>query len=345
MPRALHGRRRLGALITDAWKPQINGVVTVYEAIVRELDKKGIEVMIIHPGLFTTVPMPMYSEIQLAVLPNRRLKALIEENAPEAIHIATEGPLGMAARAFCKKRAIPFTTAYHTHFHLHSEARYQLSPTAMIYSIQKRFHSASARTMVATASLRDELAQKGFEHLALWPLGVDTHLFTRNDKTPIKKPGGPVFAYMGRVAPEKNVEEFLALDLPGTKLVIGDGPSRASLEATYGSTAEFVGYQQGQNLVDWLSVVDALVFPSRTETFGLSIVEALACGIPVVAHDCMGPRDIITDGVEGYLSEDLASVAEKALSLSPQKCRAKAMQFTWEKSAERFVANLASIHS
>jgi len=249
----------------------------------------------------------------------------------------------MAARSFCVKHSIPFTTAYHTNFHLHSKARYQLSPTAIIYSAQQKFHSAATHTLVATETLRRELEKKGFEHLAIWPLGVDSKLFTRNTKTPIKKPRGPVFAYMGRVAPEKNIEEFLTLDLPGTKLVIGDGPSRSELEATYGTRVQFVGYQQKQDLVDWLSVVDVLVFPSRTETFGLVVLEALACGIPVVAHDCMGPRDIITNGVDGYLSDDLADAAQKALTLSKDACRKKALAFTWEKSAESFLSHLVPI--
>ena len=329
------------AIITDAWHPQVNGVVTTYARIISLLEKRGYDASVIHPGLFRTIPLPFYPEIRLALFPRRRLKKMLDELSPEAIHIAVEGPLGVAARALCTRRGIPFTTAYHTHFQLHIEARVRgtfLTPAA--YAILRWFHGGANTTMVATKSLKTELEKHGLKHLVLWPLGVDTELFKRNPAPPLPQLRKPVFMYFGRLAVEKSPEEFLALDLPGTKLVIGDGPDRAQLEKRYGASAVFTGYKRGQELVDWLSLSDVFVFPSRSETFGLVVLEALACGVPVVAHDVMGPRDIITEGVDGYLSEDLGKAAQDALSLDPAHCRETAERYSWKRSADAFVQNL-----
>jgi glycosyltransferase involved in cell wall biosynthesis len=296
-------------------------------------------VVVIHPGLFRSVPLPWYPEIRLAVFPWRSLRRMLLRETPDYVHIATEGPLGWSARALCRRYGWPFTSSYHTHFHLYAHARIRplLWP---VRTLLRAFHRAAARTMVATPNLKRELVANGFSNMALWPLGVDAGLFVRRPvlcNPPLPK---PVFAFLGRLAPEKSPEEFLKLDLPGTKLVIGDGPERARLEARFGTQALFIGYQYGQELVDWLSGCDVMVFPSRTDTFGLVIIEALACGIPVAAHDVMGPRDIIENGVDGTLAEDLRAATLACLSLDRGKCREKALRYSWEASAQAFKRNL-----
>ncbi len=326
--------------VTDAWKPQVNGVVRVLDAHVRFLKAGGYDVMLIEPGQFMTLPLPFYPEIRLALLPRRHVARMIEELQPDAIHITTEGPLGWAARSVCRARGIPFTTWYHSHFQLYIDLRLRglLWP---VLAALRRFHFAAVRTMVSTESLKRELESVGYTNVVVVPLGVDVDLFTRNPNPPLPPLPAPVFLFFSRLAPEKNPEEFLTLDLPGTKLVIGDGPSRAKLEARYGKKNMFVGYKHGQELVDWISLADVFVFPSRTETFGLVSLEALACGIPVAAHNVMGPRDIITEGKDGYLSDNLQEAALKCLSLSRDNCRAKAEQYSWEHATDMFIHNLA----
>ncbi|MHB8710008.1 MAG: glycosyltransferase family 4 protein [Minisyncoccota bacterium] len=330
-------------LVTDAWAPQVNGAVRVLDALLPLVEARGYEVTVIEPGQFTTMPMPFYPEIRLALFPRRRIGKVIDELQPDAVCLVTEGPLGWAARAACRKRGIPFTTWYHSHFQLYVDIRLRglLRP---IYALIRRFHSVAARTMVSTESLKRELESTGFKNMVIMPLGVDTKLFTRNMASPLPPLSKPVFVYFSRLAPEKSPEEFLKLDLPGTKLVIGDGPDRGKLEKKYGKKNKFVGYKHGQELVDWLSLADVFIFPSRTETFGLVVLEALACGIPVAAHDVMGPRDIITNGKDGYLGEDLRDAALKCLDLSRDTCRAKALQYSWERSAEAFIKNLVPVH-
>lgn len=326
-------------LVSDTWAPQINGVVRAQDALIRELESRGHEVVVIEPGQFTTIPLPMYPEIRLALFSRRRIAARIEETRPDAVHIMVEGPLGWAARSVCIERGIPFTTWYHTHLQLYVNIRLHglLRP---IYALMRRFHSAAVRTMVSTESLKRELESTGFKNIVVVPLGVDTAFFTRNPAPSIPALPKPVFLYLSRLAPEKSPEEFLKLDLPGTKLVIGDGPDRKRLEKKYGETNKFIGYKRGQELVDWLSLADVFVFPSRTETFGLVTLEALACGVPVAAHDVMGPRDIITPGKDGFLGEDLRDAALKCLALSPADCRATALRYSWRHSADAFIKNL-----
>lgn len=326
-------------LVTDAWAPQVNGVVRVQDAYISSLSAHGYEVVVIEPGQFKTIPMPMYPEIRLALFPRRRIEKVIEELQPDAIHLMTEGPLGWAARSVCMEHGIPFTTWYHSHFQLYVNIRLRglLRP---IYALLRRFHSTAIRTFVSTESLKKELESTGFKNVTIVPLGVDVELFVRNPAPPFPQLPKPVFVFFSRLAPEKSPEEFLKLDLPGTKLVIGDGPNRMTLEATYGKKNKFVGYKRGVELVDWLSLADVFVFPSRTETFGLVVLEALACGIPVAAHDVMGPRNIIEEGKDGYLSDDLREAALKCLELSSEDCRAKAQLYSWEHSADAFLQNL-----
>lgn len=329
-------------LVTDAWTPQVNGVPRVLDAHIKALKERGYEVSVIEPNQFTTIPLPMYPEIRLALFARRRVAEMIEKLHPDAIHIVTEGPLGWAVRSVCIKNGIQFTTWYHTKFQLYVDVRLHglLGP---IYSLMRRFHSKAVRTMVSTEGLKSELEAEGFKNVVVVPLGVDIEQFVRNPYPSLPSLPKPIFVYFSRLAPEKSPEEFLKLKLSGTKLVIGDGPDRKKLEEKYGRENKFVGYKRGQELVDWLSLCDVFIFPSRTETFGLVVLEALACGIPVAAHSVMGPRDIITEGKDGYLSENLAEAAMKCLALSRDDCRAKALQYSWEHSADEFIKNLQFI--
>lgn len=330
-------------LVTDAWAPQVNGVVRVQNAHIASLKARGYEVIVIEPGQFRTIPMPWYPDIRLALFARRRIARMIDEVQPDAIHLMTEGPLGWAARSVCMKKKIPFTSWYHSHFQLYVDIRLRglLRP---ILALLRRFHSSAVRTMVSTNSLKRELEAVGYRNIAIVPLGVDVGHFVRNPSPPLPALPKPVFVYFSRLDPEKNPEEFLQLELPGTKLVIGDSLDKARLEARYGTTNKFVGYKHGQELVDWLSLADVFVFPSRTETFGLVVVEALACGLPVAAHSVMGPRDIVTEGKDGYLNDNLHEAALKCLKLSRDDCRAKALQYSWEHSADAFIKHLVPTH-
>lgn len=340
-----NGVKKKILFVTDVWPPLLNGVVRVQDALITRLNDLGHEVAVIQPAQFFTIPTPTYPEIRFALFARRRMKRLIRDAHADAVHIMTEGPLGWAAHSVCVDKKIPFTTWYHTQFHHYVDIRLRglLHP---IYWLLRRFHASAVRTMVSTESLKRQLLSAGFRNnIAIVPLGVDVDLFMRNPAPPLPRLTKPVFVYFGRLAPEKSPEEFLKLDLPGTKLVIGDGPERTRLEETYGKKNIFVGYKQGHELVNWLSLCDVFVFPSRTETFGLVVVEALACGLPVAAHDVMGPQDIITEGKEGYLSEDLREAALKCLTLSREDCRAKALAYSWEHSAEAFLQSLFFIRS
>lgn len=324
--------------ITDTWAPQVNGVVRVLTTLVGLLKARGYDIAIVEPGQFATVPLPGYPEIRLALFPRARIAEKLEEFQPDAVHIMTEGPLGFAARALCVKKRIPFTTSYHTHFALYTHARAIGMFMRPVYWYLKRFHRKGVATIVSTESLKEELEAAGFrKNMIVVPLGVATEHFVRNPSPALPILPAPVFLFFGRLAPEKSPEEFLKLDLPGTKLVIGDGPERHRLEKKYGKRNLFVGYKHGQELVDWLSLSDVLVFPSRTDTFGLVVLEALSCGIPVAAHDVMGPHDILTHGKDGFLGEDLREVALACLELDPADCRNKALQYSWEHSAEAFL--------
>ena len=327
-------------IITDAWEPQVNGVVVVLQHLISALERAGHHVTIIHPGLFRFhVPMPTYPEIKLALCSRRRMRALIAASQPDHIHITTEGTLGFVARAACVRDGRIFTTSYETQFPLYADLRIRgLSRPS--YRFLRWFHSAAQKTMVPTESIRTLLEAHGFRNLAIWPRGVDTNVF-KPATCSIEGLARPCFVYFGRIAVEKNVEEFLALDLPGSKLVIGDGPDRQKLEARYGKSARFIGYKAGQELVDMISCGDVFVCPSYTETFGLTIVEALACGVPVAAHEAPGPRDILTPGVDGVISSDLKAAAMACLTLSKDACRQKALHYSWERSASIFEQNIA----
>jgi glycosyltransferase involved in cell wall biosynthesis len=262
---------------------------------------------------------------------------LIEEFDPGAVHIATEGPLGQAARAWCIRRGRPFSTAYHTRFPEYIRARTGM-PLALTYAIMRRFHARSASIMVATASIQAELERRGFRNINRWSRGVDTALFRPRDRSFLDVPR-PIHLYVGRVAVEKNVEAFLGLDLPGTKLVVGDGPQLPALKQRYPGV-RFAGARFGEDLARHYAAADVFVFPSRTDTFGLVLLEALASGVPVAAYPVAGPRDVVGGSDAGVLDEDLGAAARRALTIPRERCRAYAMGFSWERSRDQFLANL-----
>jgi glycosyltransferase involved in cell wall biosynthesis len=326
------------AIVTDAWRPQTNGVVKTLSTTADGLRALGHDVTVIEPNQFKTFPCPTYPEIRLAWLPYGRLSSLLEDFGPDAIHIATEGTLGGAARKWCLRRGFPFTTSYHTQFPEYVRARVPI-PLAVSYAHLRRFHSAAARTMVATPAMQRLLESRGFRNIVRWTRGVDVGLFKPRDKKYLDLPR-PIAMYVGRVAVEKNIEAFLKLDLPGTKVVVGDGPARAELEKKY-PAAKFVGYKYGEELASHVAASDVFVFPSRTDTFGLVLLEAMACGVPVAAYPVTGPIDVVTQGVTGELNEDLRAAALAALKLDPQQCRAYALANTWENATRQFLSQLA----
>jgi glycosyltransferase involved in cell wall biosynthesis len=328
------------ALITDAWPPQVNGVVRTLQRTRHELEQLGHRVEVISPDLFRTIPCPTYPEIRLALFPGPSMRRRLETFEPEAIHIATEGPLGRAARAWCLKRRMPFTTAYHTRFPEYVAARFAV-PLDWTYGMMRRFHAPAARVMVATPSIAADLVARGFRNVGRWSRGVDLELFRPDAPAALDLPR-PIHVYVGRVAVEKNIGAFLALDLPGSKVVIGDGPQRAALQARH-PDAHFLGAKFGADLARHVAAGDVFVFPSLTDTFGLVLLEALACGLPVAAFPVEGPKDVIRDGEVGALDWDLKRAIERALGLPRAACRAYAGQFTWEAATRQFLANLAPV--
>lgn len=325
-------------LATDAWTPQINGVVRTYQRLGRELRLIGSELVVLGPENFRCVPCPSYPEIGLALPDRKHCATLIDAAKADAIHIATEGPVGWMARAYCRRRGLPFTTSFHTRFADYVSARWPV-PEAWVYAVQKRFHKRSAGVMVATESLAADLGHRGFERLLPWTRGVDTALFHPSSVRLFGE--GPVFLYAGRVAVEKNIEAFLRLDLPGVKVVVGDGPQLAELSARY-PDAIFTGVREGQDLADCYASADVFVFPSVTDTFGMVMLEAMACGVPVAAFPAIGPRDLVTPGVSGVLGEDLRAAALAARDLDRTRVRKAALAFTWEAAARLFLANIES---
>jgi glycosyltransferase involved in cell wall biosynthesis len=326
------------ALVSDAWLPQVNGVVRTLTALISELERRGHGVAPITPALFRTLPCPTYPEIRLALRPGRRVAALLEDARPDAIHITTEGPLGMAARRHCLARGYGFTTAFHTRFPEYVAARFAIPP-ALSYALMRRFHAPSKGVMVATETVRRELAVRGFDNLRRWSRGVDPTLYDPTLRGDFDGLPRPIFLSVGRVAVEKNLAEFLKLDLPGSKVVIGDGPMRKQLKRRHPET-HFLGNREGRELARLYVSADVFVFPSRTDTFGLVLLEALASGLPVAAYPVPGPLDVIGDSNAGVLNADLRLAAIAALGISRERCRAHALRYTWSASADQFVANL-----
>lgn len=324
-------------IVTDAWHPQINGVVTTLSKTAATLTKWGHEVLTITPNGFTTLPCPTYPEIRLSLIRPGRIRRMLEGFSPDAIHIATEGPLGWAARAACRRLGLYFTTSYHTRFPEYVRLRFPI-PLRLSYALVLSFHRAAKRTMVAPTLIK-ELRKKSFSNLVLWSRGVDTELFRPRSKDRLAGER-PHFIYVGRVAVEKNLTAFLDLPLPGSKHVIGDGPALAALKKTYPGV-NFTGAKHGEDLSCHMASADVFVFPSLTDTFGVVLLEAMACGVPVAAYQVTGPEYLITDGVNGALDSDLYAAATRALDLSPASCRAFARGFSWEACTRQFVDNLA----
>ena len=327
-------------IATDAWHPQVNGVVRTLTSLKRSASGLGVEVDFLTPDGFPSLPVPTYPGLRVA-LPNRReIARRIEAAAPDAIHIATEGPIGWATWSYCRRQRLAFTTSYTTRFPEYIAVR-SIVPASVTYAVLRRFHSAAAMTMVATNSLYDELAARGFRKLGFWGRGVDTELFNPSHPLELDLPR-PIFMAMGRVAVEKNIEAFLSLDLPGCKVVVGDGPQKSVLEHKYPGV-RFLGEKTGADLTAHLAAADVFVFPSRTDTFGVVQLEALACGTPVAAFPVTGPLDVIADHPVGALDEDLRSACLRALNVSRDACRDFALERSWENSARQFIGNLSAL--
>ncbi|MFI4860106.1 MAG: glycosyltransferase family 4 protein [Phycisphaerales bacterium JB063] len=330
-------------LVTDAWAPQVNGVVRTWEHVTREMRAAGHTTEVIHPGLMRTVGAPRYPEIRLSILPGRRTRAMIQRYRPDAVHIATEGPIGMAARRYCVKRNLPFTTSYHTQFPLYLR-RYFGVPTAISYRFIRWFHGKAQHTLVPTQRVGEELNANGLRNVVVWSRGVDIALFHpgHTPPAPLADLPRPIFVYAGRVAIEKNISAFLELDLPGSKLVIGDGPARNTLEKQH-PDAHFVGYQFGEQLASHYAAGDVFVFPSRTDTFGVVMLEANAAGLPVAAYPVTGPIDVVQQGQTGYVCKDLRTACLEALKLEPGPCVAYAKRNSWARCAQTVIDHLATI--
>jgi glycosyltransferase involved in cell wall biosynthesis len=332
-------------LATDAWEPQVNGVVRTLTRVVGELRAMGHTVDVVSPDQFPTFPLPTYPEIKLALGAYEPVQERFKLFEPEAIHIATEGPIGLAARRICTEWKLPFTTSYHTRFPEYVSARLPL-PLAAGYSYMRWFHKPSGRLMVATPTMRDELVRHGFRNLSAWSRGVDTIQFhPRRPDEPDLFEGlaRPVFLNVGRVAVEKNIEAFAKLDLPGTKVVIGDGPAREELAEKY-PDVKFLGAKFGDELAAYFACADVFCFPSLTDTFGLVILEAMAAGVPVAGFNAPGPADIIPGSGAGALAPDqengLAEACLEALKCDRAVVRAFAEKFSWRACAEEFFKNL-----
>ena len=328
------------AIITDSWLPLTNGVVTTLTTLIPVLKARGHLVEVIYPRLFPTLPCPSYPEIRLALCFSGRLAARLDAFGPEAIHLMIEGPLGLAGRHFCVKRRLPFTTSFTTRFPEYIRARYPIPITAT-YRLMRWFHGGATRTTVATSSLKRELEARGFKNLAYFSRGVDLELFKPGPKDVVSLPR-PLCLYAGRVAVEKNLQAFLDLPLPGSKMVIGHGPARPGLRQKY-PEVHFLGWKTGQELAQLMAAADVFVFPSLTDTFGVVMLEAMACGVPVAAFPVTGPRDVVVHGETGWLDSNLRVAVEKALEVDPERCRRHAIQDSWEKCCDQFEAALARV--
>lgn len=332
------------AIVSDAWFPQMNGVVRTLSTTVELLRRQGYEVTVISPDQFRSMPCPTYPEIRLALSWPGSVGRQLARLAPDAIHIATEGPLGLAARKYCLRKKVPFTTAYHTQFPDYVARRTGL-PASTFWPYIRWFHGPASAVMVATESIRKELRGQGLDHLHHWSRGVDLDCFAPDAPRPPEYATleGPILLYVGRIAVEKNIEAFLECSYPGNKVVVGDGPARAALEAKY-PEARFLGRKSGRDLAGCYAGADVFVFPSRTDTFGLVMIEALACGTPVAAYPVPGPIDIVTDKV-GALSEDLDRAIAAALFSKRADCAAYGAEFSWEAATAQFLSGLRAFEA
>lgn len=335
------------ALITDAWQPQVNGVVTTLVELVRALGAAGHEVHVIHPGQFRTRPCPGYAGIDLAVRPARQMAQQLDALQPQAVHIATEGPLGWAARAHCRKRGWRFTTAFHTKFPEILYAALKV-PLSWGYALFRHFHKPSAGVMVPTHGVLRMLEKRGFRNLRTWTHGVDTTLFQMHEQPQVYEPMGvlprPVALFVGRVSYEKNIEAFLQLDFPGTKVVCGVGPLEAQLRERFPGV-RWLGLLPRDELARVYAAADLFVFPSRSETFGLVMLEAMATGTPVAAYPVDGPLEVLgqPDCLGGALNEDLQQACFATLAVPRHEARTRALQFSWAEATRLFTSHLVPV--
>jgi glycosyltransferase involved in cell wall biosynthesis len=333
------------ALVTDAWAPQVNGVVRTLKATIKELERSGHQIEVIEPSTFKTLPCPTYPEIRLSLGAHRQIQNRLDAFAPDHMHVATEGPLGLAARRYCVSQQLNFTTSFHTRFPDYIHMRFK-APKAWVYAWLRWFHAPASSTLVATPNLMSDLHNRGFGPLSLWSRGVDVDLFyPREHKTLSFE--RPLWLYVGRVAIEKNIKGFLDIELPGTKIVVGDGPQRKALEAAY-PKVQFCGTQTGNALAQYYSEGDVLVFPSKTDTFGLSILEALACGTPVAGFPVMGPQDVLGQMMGatalGALDQNLEQACLQSLKAGkPEQCIEHAKTFSWASAGEQFLSALVPL--
>jgi glycosyltransferase involved in cell wall biosynthesis len=324
---------------TDAWHPQVNGVVRTLTMMAEAARSFGVEISFLTPQSFRTFAMPSYPDLRLALPHPHHIAALIARARPDSIHIATEGPIGWMVRRYCRKHGVPFTTSFHTRFPEYVSARSPI-PEAWVWRLLRWFHRPSRAVMAATPALAGELRARGFRNVVLWSRGVDTALFHPR-VTDLCLPA-PVFLSVGRVAVEKNLEAFLELDLPGTKVVVGDGPARRALERKF-PEAVFLGARQGEELAEIYAGADVFVFPSKTDTFGLVLLEALASGLPVAAFPVTGPRDVIGGAPVGVLRDDLREACMEALAIPSRACVDFAARHTWRASARVFVDHALNV--
>ena len=327
-------------IVSDAWRPQVNGVVRTLEATCATLRARGLEVRMITPDQFRTVPLPFYPEIRLALFARRRVAKAIADFAPDAVHIATEGPLGHAARKYCVRNGVRFSTAFHTRYPDYVSARLPV-PKSWVWAWLRWFHRPSISVMAPTTTMKAHLEAERFVNAKVWSRGVDLALFEpKAGVPPVLELPRPIWLNVGRLAVEKNLEAFLSLDLPGTKVIVGDGPQAAELKAKF-PNAVFLGVKFGAELARIYASADIFVFPSRTDTFGLVMLEALASGLPVAAFPVQGPLDVLGDTPAGVMDEDLAAACRRAQAIPREICRAHAQRFTWEAAARQFIEHLA----
>jgi glycosyltransferase involved in cell wall biosynthesis len=324
-------------IVTDAWEPQVNGVVRTLKQTMHELKKLGHVIEMITPLEFKTVPCPTYPDISLSLFPGKKVKQKMAAFNPDAIHIATEGPLGIAARSYALKNKLPFTTAYHTRFPEYVKARTAI-PLAVTYKFLRWFHDPSLALMAPTEVVIKDLKHYGFTNTVLWTRGVDLDIFKMQESRVLES-DPPIFLCVGRVAVEKNIEAFLELKLPGSKWVVGDGPALEGLKNKY-PHVNYLGVLQQEELAKVYAAADVFVFPSKTDTFGLVLLEAMACGLPVAAYPVTGPIDVLGDSDAGVMRENLQEACLLALRIPKESARKHAEKFSWKAASEQFLEHL-----